>query len=220
MNVDLSKFLVLTMSMSAPLATACDLSLPDADTSGGGTDGGNPDGDDDDDDDDDDDADDDDDGTTGGEATSTGSDGTGAMTDEGTATGADDGSDSGGEIDVGNCCDIHGKPGCTIPEIEECVCNADPLCCDTEGGWDEVCVDVVDAEGCGMCPEEPGTGGETDGSMGDCCEPQETPGCGDAEVEACVCEMDPFCCAAGDEKGGVWDEVCAAEVVRFGCGTC
>ena len=218
MNVDLSKFLVLTMSMSAPLVTACDLNLPDSesssggDTDGGNTDGGNTDGDDDDDD--------DDNGTTGGEGASTGAEGTGAMTDEGSGTGADEGTGSGGEVDVGNCCDIHAKPGCTIPEIEECVCNADPLCCDTEGGWDEVCVDVVDAEGCGMCPADPGTGGETDGSMGDCCQPQATPGCGDPEIEACVCEMDPFCCAAGEEKGGVWDEVCAAEVVRFGCGTC
>jgi len=217
MNVDLSKFLVLTMSMSAPLVTACDLNLPDVEsTSGGDTDGGNTDDDDDDDNNDDDD--DDDDGTTGGDGMSTGAEGTGAMTDEGTGSdGADEGTGSGGEIDVGNCCDIHGDPGCTIPTIEECVCNADPLCCDTEGGWDEVCVNIVDAEGCGMCPEDPGTGGETAGSMGDCCEVQKTPGCGDPEIEACVCEMDPFCCG---EEGGVWDEVCAGEVVRFDCGTC
>jgi hypothetical protein len=43
-----------------------------------------------------------------------------------------------------------------------------------------------------------------------CCVPWGGVGCLDADVEACVCAADPFCCAA------VWDPSCAAQAA--GCG--
>ena len=48
----------------------------------------------------------------------------------------------------------------------------------------------------------------------DCCVPSSTPGCDDPEIEACVCALDPFCCAVA------WDELCVEEVETFGCGSC
>lgn len=48
----------------------------------------------------------------------------------------------------------------------------------------------------------------------DCCEVGVVPGCIDPAVEACVCELDPFCCDT------LWDETCVAEVEALSCGTC
>lgn len=47
-----------------------------------------------------------------------------------------------------------------------------------------------------------------------CCEAHADPGCVDAEVAACVCARDSFCCQ------GEWDELCVAEVDAFACGGC
>jgi hypothetical protein len=52
------------------------------------------------------------------------------------------------------------------------------------------------------------------GAQNDCCEPGSTPGCDDPQIEACVCAIDPFCCAIA------WDESCVQEVETFGCGSC
>ena len=41
----------------------------------------------------------------------------------------------------------------------------------------------------------------------DCCVDNGTPGCDFAPVEACVCEVDPFCCDTA------WDDICADEAV-------
>ncbi len=47
-----------------------------------------------------------------------------------------------------------------------------------------------------------------------CCDPTGfNPGCLDAEVEACVCASDPFCCTTD------WDGLCVSGV-ELGCGTC
>ncbi len=37
------------------------------------------------------------------------------------------------------------------------------------------------------------------------------PGCTDAGIEACVCEIDDLCCT------NAWDDVCVGEVVSAGC---
>ncbi len=47
-----------------------------------------------------------------------------------------------------------------------------------------------------------------------CCVSQEGGGCGDEEIEACVCAEDDFCCTTQ------WDGGCAAQVERLGCGSC
>lgn len=55
---------------------------------------------------------------------------------------------------------------------------------------------------------------------GPCCFGHDLPGCdeieiGDpAEVEACVCKLDAFCCDV------LWDDTCADFVELFGCGKC
>ena len=49
-----------------------------------------------------------------------------------------------------------------------------------------------------------------------CCSPSELPGCGNATIEACVCDLDEFCC---DAWFGVWDEVCV-EIATLDCGAC
>ncbi|HWB74435.1 MAG TPA: hypothetical protein VG755_05760, partial [Nannocystaceae bacterium] len=52
---------------------------------------------------------------------------------------------------LGNgCCDATGTgAGCLDPEVEACVCDDDPYCCDTE--WDTLCVDEVESLNCGAC---------------------------------------------------------------------
>jgi hypothetical protein len=50
---------------------------------------------------------------------------------------------------------------------------------------------------------------------GDCCEDNGTPGCDDAGVQACTCEIDAFCCATA------WDDMCvtkAKESCGLSCG--
>lgn len=49
---------------------------------------------------------------------------------------------------------------------------------------------------------------------GDCCEPGDGTGCGDAVVSDCVCADDAYCCESA------WDELCVAEVTSLGCGAC
>lgn len=58
-------------------------------------------------------------------------------------------------------------------------------------------------------------------STGDsCCEAHDTPGCNDTEIEACVCDNDPFCCGMGgaDMDEGVWDQFCVDDVGDQMCG--
>lgn len=47
---------------------------------------------------------------------------------------------------------IQDSPGCSIPAIEQCVCELDDVCCADDGAWDEFCVAQVDDFGCGTCP--------------------------------------------------------------------
>ncbi|HET6583450.1 MAG TPA: hypothetical protein VFG69_08380 [Nannocystaceae bacterium] len=58
------------------------------------------------------------------------------------------------------------------------------------------------------------TASDTGAPGGTCCEAHAEAGCGDAAIEACVCEDDDFCCRTG------WDDVCTVQVVVLGCGEC
>jgi len=48
-----------------------------------------------------------------------------------------------------DCCDARNETGCSNPDIEACVCDVDPFCCDTD--WDRVCVEEVESLGCATC---------------------------------------------------------------------
>jgi len=128
-----------------------------------------------------------------------------------------------------DCCGGGPEPGCNDPVVEACVCAEIDFCCQT--GWEKVCGSAVEALGCGHCGGEGDTGGDPPppppgGStgeepppppppgMGDCCEAQMAPGCGDAGIQACVCGMDSFCC------DDTWDQLCVDQVDSFGCGMC
>lgn len=45
------------------------------------------------------------------------------------------------------------------------------------------------------------------------CNPSELPGCGDCSCEACVCQMDPYCCTSA------WDAMCVSRC-EDACGGC
>ncbi len=51
-----------------------------------------------------------------------------------------------------NCCLTRAEPGCSVPEIETCVCEVRPSCCTSD--WDEQCVQAVVDAGCGQCPPD------------------------------------------------------------------
>jgi hypothetical protein len=110
-----------------------------------------------------------------------------------------------GRPEAVECCSAQASAACDDPETSSCVCAHDPYCCQER--WDEICVAGVEAYGCGAC------GAGTYGARGDCCAPQAGPGCGDAEAEACVCELDAFCCQVS------WDELCVDDAIDL-CGGC
>ena len=70
-----------------------------------------------------------------------------------------------------------------------------------DGDWDDEFDGDVDVD----------DGPDTDGMLGDCCEPSPTPGCWDFPCQDSVCEVDPYCCE------GQWDEACAA-AAQMMCG--
>lgn len=126
-----------------------------------------------------------------------GVDGMDGMADTGPAatSDTDDGGDGmdGGGSDA--CCMPVRQPGCSDGALEDCVCAADPYCC--QMAWDFMCVMAAN-QACGAdC--NPG-GGSTA-----CCDLHMMPGCDDMMVENCVCDLDPFCC------NQAWDEQCVDE---------
>jgi hypothetical protein len=49
------------------------------------------------------------------------------------------------------CCAVQTSAGCSEKSIQACVCDFDPLCCDSKNGWDQFCVQEA-IEVCGaMC---------------------------------------------------------------------
>ncbi len=109
------------------------------------------------------------------------------------------------EENTGRCCDPGaGGVGCAEPELEQCVCDVDPFCCEVE--WDLLCADLVEEVGCGSCsPPYEGPA---------CCNVQPGPSCESPEVAACVCARDAYCCEVQ------WDGQCVAHVEEMGCGPC
>jgi hypothetical protein len=79
-------------------------------------------------------------------AADTGAADTGAADTGAADTGA---ADTGGAADGGtasNCGEAHAEGGCTDACIQDCVCEQDSFCCDSE--WDDVCVGEVTSFGC------------------------------------------------------------------------
>ena len=70
-----------------------------------------------------------------------------------------DASETGGPVDLTDCCAAGVGPSCTEPDVAQCVCEIDAFCC--EQLWDAVCVLEVETLGCGVCE---GAGGSTGGS--------------------------------------------------------
>ena len=149
--------------------------------------------------------------TTGMAGVGTGESTVDVATQDEVATSTSAGSSSGGpvsgstggppEANEGSCCEASPGAGCADPEVEDCVCAIDPFCCDDR--WDELCADLVQDAMCGACED-----------AGECCEASLDPGCGNTDVEDCVCDVDSYCCTEE------WDATCAAAVVAFGCGSC
>ncbi len=106
------------------------------------------------------------------------------------------------------CC-VEGGPGCSNMTIQNCVCAQDSFCCNT--AWDGICVDEVDAFGCGTC------GGCGPGNPNSCyaATPNNTTGCSNPSCCNSVCAADAFCCATA------WDSLCAEQAVELcaGCGS-
>lgn len=102
---------------------------------------------------------------------------------------------------AGDCCEAHTNPGCNNPDIQNCVCDADPFCC--EVSWDSNCVAGIELHVCGTCQEDTG-----------CCTGHSTPGCGIAACEDCVCSLEPFCCEIA------WDAECVFVVAGACQGAC
>ena len=46
------------------------------------------------------------------------------------------------QCDSGDCCSETFNDGCEVAAITNCVCDFDPLCCDSnEVGWDNTCIE-------------------------------------------------------------------------------
>ena len=101
--------------------------------------------------------------------------------------------------ELSNCCETSPLAGCTIPEVEACICDIDSWCCEVD--FDDVCLEISFMECAVSCPL-----GE-----GDCCEAAETPGCDDQDIQDCVCSADSFCCT------DAYDPYCA-ELAMAACG--
>ena len=93
-----------------------------------------------------------------------------------------------------DCCTESAAPGCNDAGVRECVCAADPYCC--VSGFDAYCVGLGVSECGSPCSGPP--------NPGSCCSESTASGCGDASVEACVCDLAPFCCS------GPYDSACVS----------
>lgn len=136
---------------------------------------------------------------SGGVSTSTST----TSADVGSESDSDPGSDETDSGDTGtvdgSCCQSQ-DGGCdAFPKVESCVCGVDAFCCERE--WDNLC--IASAVECGLvCLSE-----------SDCCSISEGPGCEDPVAEACVCDLDPECCA------NQWDPLCA-QLAAAECEAC
>lgn len=94
---------------------------------------------------------------------------------------------------AGSCCESNGGIGCEDETCQDCVCGIDEPCCTDQ--WDERCAEEAANECGARCSEC---------AAGNCCQARSNPGCGDDTCQACVCNVDSFCC---DE---LWDTGCVA----------
>ena len=86
---------------------------------------------------------------------------------------------------------------------------------DDGGAGDAGTDDGSDPGGTSGPPDPPGDGGdEGGGGFGDCCMANNSPGCDDAGIEACVCAVDSYCCDTD------WDSICVDLVASESCGDC
>ena len=97
----------------------------------------------------------------------------------------------------GDCREVHGTPGCIMPDCCELVCEVNPLCCKI--AWDQSCVDIA-LELCeGInCPAE-----------GACDAAHPTPGCDDYLCCDLVAALDGWCGSVA------WDAACAREAAAL-----
>ena len=112
---------------------------------------------------------------------------------------------------------------CQGAEGENCeACPADCPCGDGTICWQyDCCTATCDGKQCG----DDGCGGDCGGCEGglfcidhlcaeqDGCAEVDEPGCGECACEACVCDIDPYCC------GVAWDAKCVAQC-QGECGGC
>ncbi|MGB0591278.1 MAG: cupredoxin domain-containing protein [Myxococcota bacterium] len=128
---------------------------------------------------------------------------------------------------VGSCCTVHETPGCEDADVSACVCDQDVWCCSLV--WDELCVETAKGE-CDGCeaPPEPSCGdtlcdptescascaSDCGSCGGDCCAPHDGKGCDQPDVQACVCDVAPYCCE------GDWDIICAALATQDCAASC
>lgn len=96
--------------------------------------------------------------------------------------------------DVADCCSGHGGLGCDELRCQQCVCGQDEPCCTEE--WDDQCAEEALNECATRCACD---------ELSNCCRgrPDDPGGCDDAFCEACVCDVDDFCC------NDTWDPSCA-----------
>jgi len=95
---------------------------------------------------------------------------------------------------------------CGPAECGDGTCNGDEDCETCPEDCEECPGDCGDGdcgeeENCYACPEDCGE------CTGDCCESNGTPGCEDADLTACVCELDGYCCSSE------WDGICVQQAM-------
>lgn len=92
--------------------------------------------------------------------------------------------DAAAPVASNDCCTTSSTSGCSDRAVLACVCQGDAFCCSDE--YDGVCVTQAQSL-CGLsCDPRP--------PESDCCAPSDVPGCTRPEVQACICDIDPFCC--------------------------
>jgi len=132
----------------------------------------------------------------------------------------------------GDCCTVHPGTGCDTVDCQSCVCAFDPNCC--SGPWNEFCLNIAGDQcvaSCACAPTPTATEVPTQtptatvtGTIpvptatptpgGDCCAAHGGPSCDVGACAACVCGLDPFCCAL------VWDPFCAAKTTAECAASC
>ena len=107
-----------------------------------------------------------------------------------------------GDPCAGGCCVPNGTPKCDDEDCCEAVCLEDSFCCDVT--WDLVCANMARANESCTGPEDacpaPVCG---DADAGDCCFPNGTRACSNADCCEDVCDVDAACCDVA------WDSICA-----------